>query len=133
MAKNQQQTQETPNINLIGAGTKIIGDIFTNGDIRIDGNVSGKVETQGKLVVGNSGMIEGEIKVKNADISGKINGTLYVSENLSLKANASIEGDIHTAKLEIEPGAVFCGKCTMAGKKNHNPIVTTDLKKDNNS
>ncbi len=128
MAKNQQQTQETPNINLIGVGTKIVGNIITSGDIRIDGSVSGKIETQGKLVVGSSGIIEGELKVKNADISGAIVGTLYVSESLSLKASSSIEGDIHTARLEIEPGANFCGNCTMNDKKSRNQPILQEEK-----
>ena len=74
MSKNNQQTNETPNISLIGTGTDIIGEVVTKGDIRIDGSIKGKLNIEGKIVLGASGNIEGEVKAANADISGSIKG-----------------------------------------------------------
>lgn len=104
-----------PSVNLIGAGTFIEGDITTNGDIRIDGTLTGSINVKGKLVVGVSGSIEGEIICQNADVSGTIKGKIGVSELLSLKASSKLNGDIITNKIAVEPGATFSGSCSMGG------------------
>jgi cytoskeletal protein CcmA (bactofilin family) len=111
MAKNFES--ESPSINLIGAGTIINGDVKSNGDIRIDGTLTGSVNAKGKLVVGSTGNVEGEIICQNADFSGIIKAQVTVSELLSLKATAKLTGDVTTNKLAIEPGALFSGSCTM--------------------
>ncbi|MDF2437747.1 MAG: cell shape determination protein CcmA [Bacteroidota bacterium] len=113
MAKNN--TSETPSVNIVGAGTFIEGDITTNGDMRIDGSLTGSINVKGKLVVGPSGSIEGEIICQNADISGTVKGKIGVAELLSLKSSSKLSGDIITNKIAIEPGAVFSGSCSMGG------------------
>lgn len=102
-------------VNIIGAGTKIEGDIITNGDMRIDGSLTGSINVKGKLVVGASGSLEGEIICQNADISGTIKGKIGVAELLSLKASAKLTCDIITNKIAVEPGATFSGSCSMGG------------------
>ncbi|MCC6837649.1 MAG: polymer-forming cytoskeletal protein [Bacteroidia bacterium] len=113
MAKNSNS--ENPSVNIIGAGTVIEGDITTNGDMRIDGSLTGSINVKGKLVVGPSGMIEGEIICQNADISGAIKGKIGVAELLALKSSSKLTGDIITNKIAIEPGATFSGSCSMGG------------------
>lgn len=100
-------------INLVGTGTTIKGEINSVGDIRIDGTVVGEVKCKGKIVVGTTGVLEGDIFCQNADFSGKIKGKIDVSELLTLKSTARLFGDIITNKLAIEPGANFTGTCTM--------------------
>ena len=113
MAKDNNS--ETPSVNLVGAGTIIEGDVTTNGDIRIDGSLTGSITVKGKLVVGVSGSIDGEIICQNADVSGTIKGKITVSELLSLKASAKLTCDIITNKVAVEPGAIFSGSCSMGG------------------
>lgn len=113
--KDEQPSKAADSVNLIGAGTIIKGDIECAGDIRIDGNLEGSVRTKGKLVVGNTGVVDGDIYSNNADISGTINGTITVAELLSLKISARLKGDITTTRLAIEPGAEFTGSCSMGG------------------
>jgi cytoskeletal protein CcmA (bactofilin family) len=113
MAKNN--TSDSPSVNIIGAGTIIEGDITTNGDMRIDGSLTGSINVKGKLVVGASGMVEGEIICQNADISGTIKGKIGVAELLALKSSSKLTGDIITNKIAIEPGATFSGSCSMGG------------------
>ncbi len=113
MAKNSNS--ENPSVNIIGAGTVIEGDITTNGDMRIDGSLTGSINVKGKLVVGPSGSIEGEIICQNADISGTIKGKIGVAELLALKSSSKLTGDIITNKIAIEPGATFSGSCSMGG------------------
>ena len=97
MAKNND-TETTAAINLIGVGTDIKGDIVSNGDLRIDGSLTGNLNTSGKLVIGETGKINGEITCKNSEVLGEIKGKIKVSELLSLKATAKIFGDIITKK-----------------------------------
>ncbi len=111
MAKHQEPDHTS--INLIGTGTTVQGEITSKGDIRIDGKVMGKIHSEGKIVIGNTGTVEGEIYCKNADFSGTIKGKADVGELLSLKASSRFNGDIIANKLSIEPGAMFTGTCTM--------------------
>ena len=100
-------------INMIGRGTTINGDIESKSDIRIDGVLKGSVKTDGKLVVGSSGIVEGDVFCSNADVSGEIKAKITVSQVLSLKSTSKLNGDIVTNKLSIEPGASFSGSCSM--------------------
>ena len=109
MAKNDF----SPAINMIGSGTIITGDIQSKGDIRVDGRLKGSINTEGKVVLGANGTIEGDVICQDADISGTINAKITVSKLLSLKATARLNGDIVTSKLSIEPGAAFTGSCSM--------------------
>ena len=111
MARNNEV--ENPAINIIRKGTEIKGDVTCAGDIRIDGILNGTLTSEGKVVVGQSGTIEGEVMCKNADISGNIKANIIVKELLQLKASANIAGNINTNKLSIEPGANFTGTCNM--------------------
>jgi len=117
MAKNIQP-ENNGVINIIGNGTKITGNIETSGDIRIDGVLVGNLSTQGKIVIGATGSVEGEVVCVNSDVSGQLKGKISVKELLSLKATAKIFGDIITNKLAIEPNAVFTGTCNMGGENN---------------
>ena len=100
-------------INLIGTGTVIEGDIRSNGDLRIDGAVYGHVYSKAKVVIGNTGLVEGDINCLNADISGTVKGKTNVNELLFLKASSKMNGDIVTGKLIVEVGASFTGSCNM--------------------
>jgi cytoskeletal protein CcmA (bactofilin family) len=118
MAKYVEPEQNSH--NTITNGTEIIGDINSNGDVRLDGALKGNLKTKGKVVVGSTGKINGTITCKNSDIFGFVEGQVYVSELLSLKATANVKGDIITNKLAIEPGCKFTGTCSMDAANNSN-------------
>jgi cytoskeletal protein CcmA (bactofilin family) len=99
--------------SLVGAGTTIKGDISCNADIRIDGTITGNINSTAKVVIGPSGIIEGDIVGQQADIAGKVTGNLKIEELLQLKGNAIVSGSIYAGKLQIEPTASFNGKCHM--------------------
>ena len=83
------------------------------GDFRLDGTLEGNIQLNGKLVIGDTGVVNGNILCQNANVIGTVNGNLSVKELLSLHATARVKGDILINKLSIEPGAVFTGKCRM--------------------
>ena len=109
--KNSNNTSSI--VNMIGNGTIITGNIQSKSDIRIDGVLKGSVKTEGKLVVGSAGVVEGDVVCASADISGEIKAKITVSQLLSLKSTSKLTGDIITNKLSIEPGATFSGSCSM--------------------
>ncbi len=95
----------SPSVDVIESSTKIVGEIVSKADFRIDGVVEGNITTTGKVVVGKSGKISGKLNCSNADVSGSISGHIQISETLSLMSESYIQGDITTAKLSVEEGA----------------------------
>ena len=110
---NKKAHPESFSASIIGAGNTITGNIAADGDIRIDGTVKGNVYSKAKILVGADGLIEGNIHCREADITGHVNGNINTQEILHLKGSAAVSGDIHTAKLFIEPTVSFNGQCHM--------------------
>jgi cytoskeletal protein CcmA (bactofilin family) len=101
--------------NRLVANTKIKGDIISDADFRIDGILEGTVKSKGKVVIGKTGFINGKVFCENADVEGKFNGELNVTNILTLKSTAFIEGSVIVGKLSVEPGANFNATCDMKG------------------
>ena len=101
--------------SLIGSGTTLKGDINSNSDLRIDGVLIGNINSTAKVVIGSNGRVEGDIVGGQADIMGKVKGTIKVKELLQLKGSSEVTGNISAGKLQIEPTAVFNGACHMVG------------------
>ncbi|MEX2400768.1 MAG: polymer-forming cytoskeletal protein [Rhodothermales bacterium] len=127
----KQSSAAAPNqINMIGEGTTFDGTITAESDIRISGRVMGKIDISGKVIVAQEGVIEGEVRASNLDVAGRIEGTIEVSERVVLKSSAEIEGDIRTARLVIEEGAVFDGRCQMGSRSmGSDEILSADRRK----
>lgn len=100
--------------NALTAGSKIIGTIIANSDIRLDGTVEGDLQCTGKVVIGEQGMLKGTITCQNAEIMGKMDGKISVSGTLALRATGNIHGEVATKTLIIEPNAIFNGSCSMS-------------------
>ena len=107
----------SPSVDIIESSTKIVGDIYSKADFRIDGIVEGNITTTGKVVVGKSGKINGKINCSNADISGSISGKIEVNEVLSLMSESLIQGDIVTGKLSVAEGAQVEASISMKSGK----------------
>ena len=99
--------------SLIGAGTTMKGDITSNGDLRIDGTLVGNINCSARVVIGANGNVQGDIQGQQADIMGKVTGTIKVKDLLQLKGGSTVNGNLEAAKLQIEPTANFNGQCHM--------------------
>ena len=99
--------------NSLTAGSKIIGTIITDSDIRVDGTIEGDVKCAGKLVVGEKGDILGTVECQNAEIMGAVEGKVEVKQALALRATSRVKGEIYSQTLTVEPNAIFNGSCTM--------------------
>lgn len=104
---------ESSPINTITQGTVIKGNVTANGDFRLDGNLEGNITLNGKLVIGEAGIVTGNVVCQNANIMGTVQGNTSVKEQLTLHSTAKVKGDILINKLSIEPGATFSGTCRM--------------------
>ena len=104
-------TQET---NLIIAGTKLIGDIVTDNNIHIEGEIHGNIACKGKVTIGSSGRVKGNLNCLTSELQGKIDGELKVEDLLTLKETSRIHGNIETLKLKIDEGSFFEGTCKMS-------------------
>lgn len=111
--KSKFDANSTNASTMIGAGTTITGDLESNGDIRIDGILKGNLSGKAKIIIGAEGKVEGDIEGLQADIIGHVTGTIRVQELLYLHGNTVVHGDIYAGKLQVEPSAVFNGKCHM--------------------
>jgi cytoskeletal protein CcmA (bactofilin family) len=118
--------------SIISAGTTLKGDIHSNADLRIDGTLIGNISSSAKVIIGANGVVEGDLQGQQADILGKVTGTVNVKELLQLKGSSVINGNIKAGKLQVEPTATFNGECHMnsstapsektADKKAGNPV-----------
>lgn len=114
--KNQTTEKRTSNgRNVIGKGTKIIGDVLSEGDFRIDGTLEGTLKTNGRVIIGQDGFIKGKVECDNADVEGKFSGEFVVNNILTAKSSAYITGDVTVGQISTEPGASFNATCNMKG------------------
>ncbi|MBI5473908.1 MAG: polymer-forming cytoskeletal protein [Ignavibacteriae bacterium] len=110
MADKQQPTGE---LTLIAGNTLFEGKIKTEGSIRIDGKFVGEVTAKANAAVGSSGTIEGNLSARNVTVAGKISGTVQATEKLVLESKSIVQGDIRAARLVVDEGATFDGRCDM--------------------
>ncbi|MBQ9440729.1 MAG: polymer-forming cytoskeletal protein [Paludibacteraceae bacterium] len=113
MAKDIQNNMSGARYNAITTGSKVIGTIQADDDIRIDGCLEGDLLCKGKLIVGQQGLIKGNAKCVNVEIFGTVDGDFTVSEGIMLHSTARFNGNLNTKVLTIEPNAVFNGTCVM--------------------
>lgn len=122
--KTKSYTELLGKTNRIVEGTTIKGDIISQADFRLDGELIGNFQSKGKIVIGPAGSVTGDIICKNADIEGKFNGKIQVAEILNVKHKAIIHGEVTVGKLSVEPGADFSASCKM--KTNSKISISND-------
>ena len=130
-SKESNQKPKVVERNILAKTTKIVGDLKSEGDFRIDGVFEGSITTTGRVIIGVDGSIEGAVCCENADIEGYFKGDLKVNNTLTIKATASISGEVILGKLAVEPGATFNASCAMKGavkELNSNETPTAEGK-----
>ena len=110
---NTESSKSSKQQNKLAEGTELIGDITGSGSFRIEGKLEGTLKTAGKVVLGKTGIIDGQLECENADIEGNFSGKIKVKNTLTLKSSAKIDGEVETRRLSIEPGAEFNASCEM--------------------
>ena len=123
--EKRSSTGET-GVSIIAAGMTIIGNIESNGNVRIDGRLIGKLVCRSKVTIGAKGRIEGSIDTANALVEGEIQGEIIVRELLQLQESSRLSGDITTVRMAVQDGAVFTGNIKM-GKEAKEILTKTPV------
>lgn len=118
-SKNNSGGALSVRTNRIVEETKIVGNISSKADFRLDGHLVGDFFGEGKIVVGPNGSIRGNVLCKSADIEGYYEGKIQVTELLSIKGTATILGEVIVGQLSVEPGAKFSASCVMKGLESN--------------
>ena len=117
-----EPTVNVNSISRISAGTIIKGEILSPCDIRIDGTFEGKIQSKGRVVVGESAHIKGDIICDNVDLWGKVDGNVFVKDTLNLKEGCVVNGNLNIRKLSVELGATFNGNCKMISEADYDRV-----------
>jgi len=112
----------------LAEGTEIKGEIRFKDMLRVDGKVSGKIVSEGELVIGENGAVEAEVSVGTLSVSGQVTGTIHAKEKVEIHPKGRVHGDmtISRANLVIHEGGVFEGKIDMAGPESKNDHRAAD-------
>ena len=116
-------------ISRISTGTVIKGEIMSPYDIRIDGTFDGKVQSKGRVVVGETAVVKGDIICENIDLWGKVEGNIFVKDTLSLMEGCSVTGNLNVRRLAVELGSTFNGNCRMITEAEFNKIAGVEASK----
>lgn len=116
---------------IIGKGSSVEGTLKVENSLRVDGRIKGHVSTTDSLVIGKEGEIEGEVIAKNAIIGGRVRGKISATGKVVLETKALFQGEMRTARLVIDDGAIFDGQCSMQrdGKLPFEPRLNTSSAK----
>jgi cytoskeletal protein CcmA (bactofilin family) len=120
-------------LNSLVKGTKVEGSISSDNDIRIDGTIVGTLNCKAKVIIGPTGVIEGDIKCENAVIEGRFEGNINVAQLLTVKETAEVHGDVNTNKLLVQSGAVFNVTCRMGANRSKAGSPSASVKKMNST
>ena len=127
MAK-MEPTVNVNSISRISAGTVIKGEIQSPYDIRIDGTFEGKVQTKGRVVVGENASVKGDVICENIDLWGKMEGNVFVKNTLALKEGCVVDGSLNVRKLSVELGSSFNGTCRMITEQEFDKLAGVESK-----
>lgn len=119
MVRDKQSPGAPPEsvISIIAPGTRLTGDLETDGTIRVEGEVQGTIRAGKAVVVGKDGLVDGDIDTQDAVISGRVVGTLLAESRLELQATCRIEGTVWARRMQLEEGAILNGTVDMGEKR----------------
>ena len=107
---------------IIGKNTKIQGEVSGTGNLRIDGEIEGELKLSGSVIVGETGMVTGNVSARSLDVSGTVHGNAQTEEGLTIHSAGQLIGDVKVNAFQIEDGGIFKGRSEM------NPRAGIELK-----
>lgn len=113
LTKSSNDDDRDADISIIGPGMKVVGNLFTEGTVRIEGRIEGNVQAGKAVVVGTEGEIQGDIRTEDSVISGRVHGSVTAASRLEVQAAARIDGELHARRLQLEEGAMVNGTVRM--------------------
>lgn len=130
MGKKAEEYAQSRVNSVIGKGTEFEGTVRTKETFRVEGFVKGTILSEGTLIIGNGGKVDGTVKAVNILVGGEAYGELYASGKVEANASGRIYGNIHTKSLIVDENAIFQGTCEMTGGKNEEVKEVKEVKED---
>jgi cytoskeletal protein CcmA (bactofilin family) len=113
MARSSGGDARPDQLNMVGEGTVFEGTLRAESDVRVSGHIKGMLDVEGRAIVTQEGVVEGELRATDADVAGSVQGEIHVSERLMLKSTARIDGNVAAGHIKVEEGALFIGQCDI--------------------
>jgi cytoskeletal protein CcmA (bactofilin family) len=122
MAKDQPAQPNSGAISIIAPGTKVNGDVETDGTLRVEGTVEGMIRAAKAVVVGKDGVVIGDIATQDAVIGGRVTGTVVAESRLELQATCVIDGEIRARRVKLDEGGKVNGQVAMGDTAGPKPV-----------
>lgn len=106
--------EREPGLSIIASGMRISGELDTNGVVKVEGAVSGRIRAEGQVLVATGGLVEGDIMTREAIIGGEVRGAIFADERVEVQSSCSINGDITTQRIVVQEGGEVNGKIRMS-------------------
>ena len=110
-------TPANPSKNVLNSDVEIKGNVKFAGELTLEGKLEGEVNSEGTLIIGETGTVNGNVSAGTVSVRGKINGNITARDKIEIKSKAEVFGDIRSAKLAIEEGVTFVGKTEVNPNK----------------
>ena len=120
----RRKTDQIP-FSIIASDMTVIGDLETDGVVRIEGRVKGTVRVGSQVLVASGAVIEGDLHTQEAVIAGQVSGAIHARERVELQATAMVAGDILTPRISIVEGARVTGEVKMDSAGKGDPVGTS--------
>lgn len=117
-AKGSSEIVRSGELNtIVGKGSKLQGNLTVQNSLRVDGHITGNVQSTDTVIVGKEGRVKGEIQAKDVLIAGTVRGQVFAENKVYLESKSIIEGDVKASRLVVDEGAAFDGNCIMKNDK----------------
>jgi cytoskeletal protein CcmA (bactofilin family) len=113
MARSSGGDARPDQLNMVGEGTVFEGTLRAESNVRVSGHIKGTLDVDGRVIVTQEGVVEGELRATDADVAGSVQGEIHITERLMLKSTARIDGSIAAGRIKVEEGALFAGQCKI--------------------
>ena len=113
----ESQDVDRGQTSILAQGSKWDGKMEIRGTLRVEGDFKGTIETPESLIIGKTGVVHAQVKVKNSIIGGQLYGNILAENKIELQSGSHVEGDIKTKRLVIDEGVFFEGNCSMGAGK----------------
>ncbi len=105
------------NLSIIAVGMRVIGELITNGVVKVEGAIEGSVRADRQVLIAKGGMVEGDVYTREAIVGGQVKGSVFAEERVEVQAKSRVEGDIITQRLIVHEGGEVNGSVQMGDPK----------------
>lgn len=104
-------------LSIIAAGMRVVGELITNGVVKVEGAIEGSVRAERQVLIAKGGVVEGDVHTREAIVGGRVTGSIFAEERVEVQPKSVVHGDIMTQKLIVHEGGEVNGSVQMGDPK----------------